>query len=955
MNQLIALIDGISTIGFAVAFFVALRIPRRSANTPSKLFLSLSIATFVFKGFSNVLEHAGITDKLDFYGNHTEILFIPLFMFFWYSFSSWQTQEKLKDTENRYMEVFQSASDAILLWGLDDEGMPVRLIDANNRASEMLGYTKEELLAMTPKDFVDPEYRPRMAPIVKEIQTKGWSTYEMLHMRKDGRRLPVEVNSHSFYLGGEKVTLSVVRDITERKENEEALKKANEELDLRVRERAAELKESEERYRTLVETAPYGIQIANRDGLIIFSNRVHHEIQGFEIGEIVGKKYIWDFIASDSVRSATKEFYAMLMKKHPEPEVVFNKDKTKDGRRIDTQINWNYTRDGDGEVTGTYAIISDITERKEAESRLRESEARFRGAFENAAVGASMASLKGRFIKVNRFLCDMLGYSEEELLSRTFSDVTHPDDVHIGLDAAKKLVSGETDYTMFEKRYVRKDGKLIHVVISPTVIRDGDGNPVHFFALFQDVTERKEAEIRLRESEDRFRTIFEQATDGIMIADLEERRQIEANRAMCAMLGYTRDELLSLHVEDVHPKEDLPRIMDLFERQVRGEISLAPDIPMLRKDGTVIYADVNSRRITLNGRNCIAGYFRDITERKQAVEALRERERKLAESQRIAHIGSWEHNLTTNTVVWSDELFRVLGLDPRKDPADFNMFFNMIHPDDQPALKRAIEETLQTGKHFSVEYRFILRDGSTRILHAQAELITDAIGTQKILSGTGQDITERKEVETKIREALKEKEVLLQEVNHRVKNNLAIISSLMRLQARSVNDSKTARALFDSQNRINSMALVHECLYEAKNFVDISFEEYVRRLVDNLIRSLSDMDIKTTIDVDDARMGMDDIIPLGLMLNELITNSAKHAFERIETPEIRISFARTEEEARIIYEDNGQGIPRETDIYNTASLGLQIISMLAKQIKGTVDLEDASRKRFDITFPFTET
>jgi PAS domain S-box-containing protein len=141
----------------------------------------------------------------------------------------------------------------------------------------------------------------------------------------------------------------------------------------------------------------------------------------------------------------------------------------------------------------------------------------------------------------------------------------------------------------------------------------------------------------------------------------------------------------------------------------------------------------------------------DITNRKQAEEALKTREKQLAESQRIGHIGSWEHNVTTGKVFWSDELFRILGLDPEKDPADFQMFFRMIHPDDQDILKKAIDETVRLKKPFSVDYRFMPRDGSVRILHAQAELMHDDSGAQVILGGTVQDFTERMEAGEKLR------------------------------------------------------------------------------------------------------------------------------------------------------------------------------------------------------------
>jgi len=157
-------------------------------------------------------------------------------------------------------------------------------------------------------------------------------------------------------------------------------------------------------------------------------------------------------------------------------------------------------RDERGNIVAGVKVIRDVTEQKEADERIRESERRFRGAFENISVGASVCELSGRFLRVNRFLCEMLGYSEEEMLTKTFSDITHPDDVQIGLDAGKKLVSGELDYASFEKRYIRKDGRIINVIISPTVIRSEDGKPQHFMALFQDITERKKAEEKLKVS-----------------------------------------------------------------------------------------------------------------------------------------------------------------------------------------------------------------------------------------------------------------------------------------------------------------------------------------------------------------------------------------------------------------------------------------------------------------------
>jgi PAS domain S-box-containing protein len=142
--------------------------------------------------------------------------------------------------------------------------------------------------------------------------------------------------------------------------------------------------------------------------------------------------------------------------------------------------------------------------------------------------------------------------------------------------------------------------------------------------LQQEIAEREKAEAALLESEVKFRSIFEQATDGIMIADADTKKQIEANKAMCIMLGYTRDELLGLSVDDIHPKEHLPAIRKSFEKQLRGEIRLMSEVPMLRKDGSIFYADINAAPVTLGGRQCLCGIFRDITDQQKLEDQLRQ-------------------------------------------------------------------------------------------------------------------------------------------------------------------------------------------------------------------------------------------------------------------------------------------------------------------------------------------
>ena len=277
---------------------------------------------------------------------------------------------------------------------------------------------------------------------------------------------------------------------------------------------------------------------------------------------------------------------------------------------------------------------------------------------------------------------------------------------------------------------------------------------LRYSAVFeQSPDHRKNTEKALKESEQDLRLLFDSSTDGIFILDMQGHF-IDANRTAYERLGYTKEEMLSMKINELDPPEFASRVPERLA-QIREHGQAVFESAHIKKDGSKMPVEVNSRVLDYKGMKVYFSVVRDITERRQAEEELRMREKQLAESQRIAHIGSWEHNLTTGQVFWSEELFHLLGLDPKTDQGDFRMFFDMIHPDDRPVLKKAIDETVRTGKHFSLDYRFRPRDGRTRILHAQAELIRDDAGDQVVLSGTAQDITEWKESESALKESEK--------------------------------------------------------------------------------------------------------------------------------------------------------------------------------------------------------
>ena len=215
------------------------------------------------------------------------------------------------------------------------------------------------------------------------------------------------------------------------------------------------------------------------------------------------------------------------------------------------------------------------------------------------------------------------------------------------------------------------------------------------------------------------------------------------------------------------------------------------------------------------------------------------------------------------------------------------------------------------------------------------------------------DITERKEFENALKSSLKEKEVLIREIHHRVKNNMQIISSLLNLQKQYVNDEESVNVLKESQNRVKSMAMIHEKLYKSRNFSEINFADYIRSLVSDLFYSygVDSNRVKTIIVVEEVMMGLETAIPCGLIVSELVTNTLKYAFPHHKKGEFRIELhSYSNGLYGLIISDNGVGIPENIDFNETDTLGLQLVNSLVNQLEGTIELTRRDGTEFKIKF-----
>lgn len=280
-------------------------------------------------------------------------------------------------------------------------------------------------------------------------------------------------------------------------------------------------------------------------------------------------------------------------------------------------------------------------------------------------------------------------------------------------------------------------------------------------------------------------------------------------------------------------------------------------------------------------------------------------------------------------------------------------WISFVHPDDRHRIVTPWIEDAKAGRPHETQFRVVTPTHQVRWLHARtAPIINDR---NQVIGHTGtiEDITKQKLAEEQIKASLQEKEALLKEIHHRVKNNLQIISSLIYLQAQRIDDAKMRQLFEDSQTRISSMALVHDTLYRSQDFAQVNLSEYVQTLSSNLFHTyrVQPESVKLKIDIDpDVLISLDKAIPCGLILNELMTNALKHGFHDRATGEVRVLLKKHFSQIYLIVENDGHALPESFELQKIQSMGLRLVNALVDQVKGQVEIQSDGKTRFKITF-----
>jgi PAS domain S-box-containing protein len=621
----------------------------------------------------------------------------------------------LRESEARYRCMVETANEGIL--SMDAHG---RITFANPTTAEFLGHELKDLLGATFADLLPPEDHHLHLDSARTVMD-GKQRFEQRFLRGNGAeawgRVSVSpvLNEAGEYLGA----FAMIADITESKLIERSLR------------------ESESRYRRIVETANEGIIFTGPMGNIRFVNKVLCRMFGYAVYELLGKPLSMLFYDEDL--PALDE--QLRRKRQGLSDQVEQRYRRKDGGHMWGLVSASPVYGDEGRYQGVLAMVADISDRKRAEAELVRSERNYRKIFENSVEGLYRSIPEGRFLSVNPALARLMGYDSPEEFTESITDIAtqfycNPADREILI----KALTEHGEIRQFEVLVRRRDGRRVWVSITGRLSRGEPGEGDVFEGSMVDVTDRKRVEEALR------LTQFSVDMAPVSIYWIESSgRIIYVNEHACASLGYEREALLRMTVADISGTITHDQWPEHWAAR-RGYETRRFETTHLRRDGREIVVDLLSHYKVYGGKEYLFAYAFDLTERHKTEQALRWSRELLNEVQRISLTGGWEYDLKTGESHWTDGQFRLLGLEPgAAAPHVVTVLERRIHPDDRRRLVETWTTLLRERKPLETEFRCIADDGSERILVGVIVPELDDQGRLLRVFGSTRDVTRERQ------------------------------------------------------------------------------------------------------------------------------------------------------------------------------------------------------------------
>jgi len=676
-----------------------------------------------------------------------------------------------------------------------------------------------------------------------------------------------------------------------------------------------------------------------KDGRFIRLNPAWEKSLGYHSGEMEGMRYT-ELVHPDDL-AAVRDTAALL--RGNESVAVFTcRTRHKNGGW--RWIEWNAQPRG-GVII---AAARDVTGRMEAEEALRESEERFRSLLDTVeSVSVQGYEPDGTVVYWNKASEVLYGFSREEALGRNLTELIIPLPMRGEVrQAIRSMAETGQPLPASELTLERKGGEPIQVFSSHAAVRTAAGNTV-LFCLDVDIGPLKRAEHALRQSEERFRLLVENAGDAIYLADIQGRL-LEVNAEATRQTGFTRQELLAMSVTDLDPELTQEGLADLIRNVSQGRPAVF-GARLKTSAGPPLPVEFRVAHVEYHGAGHLLGIARDVSHHQREEELLTAANRTLTAI--LENVPSEVNvvDVEKREIVFMNQTMKeAFGRDSTGDvchmafrsravPCEKCDLGIALDPATAASPPRLWEDFNPVSRKWYLNHDRVVRWFDGRTMRVQMSL----------------DITDRKAAEERMAASLREKEVLLAEVHHRVKNNLQIVSSLLSLQEQELDTPQALDALAESQGRIFSMALIHEQLYNSHDFGRIAAKDYLERLLSRLHDSCrGSRDIRLETDLEDVPLTLDQAIPFGLVVNELATNAYKHGLRHAASGRLRVTLRNEGGEVSVTMEDDGCGLPEGFGLERASSLGLLLVGNLCAQLRGRVEAQSRPGSTlFSLRFP----
>ncbi len=726
-------------------------------------------------------------------------------------------------------------------------------------------------------------------------------------------------------------------------------------------------------YKNIVENLPVAVVIFTYQGKVLYTNK--KALALFKVSENeLHKVNIFDFVTPQFLKIVEERKNNLLPGNELPPIEI--ETKNTQGKTIFIEIKTSAIIYNELPVLQT--IITDTTigkQLQEEKSRLKfaeesnkilkkevdlrtRSEQKLRAIFESGTQLMWTVNKNIALTSFNKNYSDAI-YNSYTKYPEINTDLTKPkskfasDEYHAFWD--KKYAEAFAGKTVeFETETSTSKGEIIHRRITLHPIYNDEKEIIEVAGQGQDITQEKNDQREIYNKQSQLAAIINTTNDIIFSMD-KNYNIVQFNSVMDEIAEQRTGKKLKTGTNffDYLPIESHNWLKETYQKALKGENVVTTEIFLHPKTKTYRTYEANYNPITINGEIIgISVFSRDITEQK-----LIEQKILNTQSQLSAII-----NNTTDLVVSIDKNYNIVqfnwllsqmvkarnGIELKEG----TYILDIIDPEQHKGLINIYKQVFAEGKHQVVTEIFEVSENKK--LHFESNYNPIKHDNETVgIAIFSRDITEKINVETELREALKEKEILLKEVHHRVKNNLQVISSILNLQTGYLKDKETINILKECQNRIKTMAYIHESLYQTKDFLQINFSEYIINLVKNLFYSYdaNQQKIKANFDVDTIFLNLDTSIPCGLIINELVSNAFKYAFADGREGFISVKIKKIKnKKIRMLVSDSGKGLPTNIDFKNTESLGLQLVTILSEQINATLTLDQTNGTTFEIIF-----